>query len=68
MLPDSTGELVNATCYTKPYVPLCTGNGEVELPFGSPEYIGLGFFVFATLIFIEIFGKPQLLEQPDLVV
>ncbi|KAJ1496134.1 permease family-domain-containing protein, partial [Baffinella frigidus] len=31
---------------------------QVFLPFGSPEYIGLGFMVFATLVFVECFGSP----------
>jgi len=38
----------------------CGGNGQVFLPFGSPEYIGLGFVVFSMLIFIECFGSPFL--------
>jgi hypothetical protein len=29
---------------------LCQGNGQVQLPYGSPEYIGLGFLVFVTII------------------
>ncbi|EKX43833.1 hypothetical protein GUITHDRAFT_110286 [Guillardia theta CCMP2712] len=41
--------------YTK-----CTNNGQVVLPFGSPEYVGLGFAVFLTLILIEVFGSPFL--------
>ncbi|KAI8984460.1 permease family-domain-containing protein [Mycotypha africana] len=28
------------------------------LPWGSPEFIGLGFLVFATIILIENFGSP----------
>mmetsp|Transcript_4784 Transcript_4784/g.12272 ORF Transcript_4784/g.12272 Transcript_4784/m.12272 type:complete len:749 (-) Transcript_4784:296-2542(-) len=42
-----------AASYTK-----CTSNGQVVLPFGSPEYIGLGFSVFVMLILIEAFGSP----------
>jgi len=38
----------------------CSGNGEVLLPFGSPEYVGLGFGVFGTLLLIEMFGSPFL--------
>eukprot|EP00961_Rhodomonas_salina_P294580 3934705-Rhodomonas_salina.1 len=38
----------------------CTNNGEVILPFGSPEYVGLGFAVFGTLLLIEIFSSPFL--------
>jgi len=36
--------------------PLCD-NGETNLPYGSAEYIGLGFIVLATLIVIEMFGS-----------
>lgn len=36
----------------------CGSNGQVALPFGSPEYLGLGFSVFFMLILIEIFGSP----------
>ncbi|KAL7552193.1 hypothetical protein ACHAWF_016716, partial [Thalassiosira exigua] len=32
-------------------------NGDVILPFGSPEYIGLGFSVLVFLVAIEIFGS-----------
>ena len=39
--------------YTK-----CTGNGQVVLPFGAAEYVGLGFIVFLFLILTEIFGSP----------
>eukprot|EP00961_Rhodomonas_salina_P259624 3507970-Rhodomonas_salina.1 len=38
----------------------CGGNGEVVLPFGSPEYVGLGFAVFGSLLVIEIFSSPFL--------
>eukprot|EP01026_Neomeris_dumetosa_P027066 TRINITY_DN2202_c1_g1_i18.p1 TRINITY_DN2202_c1_g1~~TRINITY_DN2202_c1_g1_i18.p1 ORF type:complete len:568 (-),score=65.47 TRINITY_DN2202_c1_g1_i18:386-2089(-) len=38
----------------------CNGNGEVFLPYGSPEYIGLGLVVFVTLVVIELFGSPFL--------
>lgn len=31
---------------------------EVFLPFGAQQYIGLGFLVFATIVFLEIFGSP----------
>jgi len=34
----------------------CT-NGNVKLPYGSPEFIGLGFSVMCMLIFIEFFGS-----------
>ncbi|CAM9697695.1 unnamed protein product [Ectocarpus fasciculatus] len=36
----------------------CGGNGEVVLPFGSAVYVGLGFSVFAMLVFLEVFGSP----------
>jgi len=35
----------------------CTGNGKVVLPYGSTEYIGLGFSVLAFLVVIELFGS-----------
>lgn len=34
--------------------------GDVSLPFGSPEFIGLGFSVFLMLIVIELFGSPMM--------
>lgn len=34
----------------------CGNNGEVFLPFGSAEYVGLGFSVFGMLVVIEMFG------------
>jgi NCS2 family nucleobase:cation symporter-2 len=34
--------------------------GEVKLPYGSPEYVGLGFSVFSMIILVEIFGSPFL--------
>ena len=36
----------------------CAGNGQVVLPFGAAEYVGLGFCVFLFLILTEIFGSP----------
>jgi uracil-xanthine permease len=39
---------------------LCSGNGEVQLLFGSAAYVGLGALVFAMLVFIELFGSPFL--------
>eukprot|EP00850_Spirogloea_muscicola_P010979 SM000066S20454 [mRNA] locus=s66:480443:485518:- [translate_table: standard] len=38
----------------------CDGNGEVVLPFGSRQYLGLGLSVFMTLLFVELFGSPFL--------
>lgn len=46
-------------CYTN--VPImCSGNGNVALPFGSGPYVGLGFSVFVMLVIIELFGSPFL--------
>ncbi|PWN46039.1 Xanthine/uracil permease [Ceraceosorus guamensis] len=30
------------------------------LPWGSPEYLGLGFFSFMTIVFVELFGSPAM--------
>jgi len=38
----------------------CSGNGEVQLPFGHRNYLGLGSVVFFTLIVTDIFGSPFL--------
>lgn len=35
---------------------VCT-NGDVQLVYGSAEYIGLGFSVMVALVFIELFGS-----------
>ena len=48
----------NSTCFAPPEPSLCSGNGEVELLFGSPQYIGLGAVVFLVLILLETFGSP----------
>ncbi|GMH42339.1 hypothetical protein BSKO_10258 [Bryopsis sp. KO-2023] len=37
---------------------LCGGNGDVALPFGSAEYIGLGLVVLLALVAIEMLGSP----------
>jgi len=37
--------------------PLCSTSAQVELPYGSTEYIGLGFSVLAFLVVIELFGS-----------
>ena len=42
------------------YEDLCSGNGTVELPFGSISYLGLGSVCFLVLLVIEIFGSPFL--------
>ena len=39
-----------------PPTALCA-NGETRLLYGSPEYIGLGFSVLATLVVLECFGS-----------
>jgi uric acid-xanthine permease len=39
-----------------PPTAICT-NGEVNLPYGSAEFIGLGFSVMIFLVFIELFGS-----------
>lgn len=37
---------------------LCTGNGEVVLGYGAPEYFGLGLSVVIMLVLLNIFGSP----------
>ena len=37
---------------------LCTQVGESQLPYGSAEYIGLGFLVMTTIVVLELFGSP----------
>ena len=55
----TTGQLVNSTnCYAK--IPINCAAGEVFLPYGSPQFVGLGFSVFSMIILIEIFGSPFL--------
>ncbi|GAA5903348.1 hypothetical protein JCM6882_008144 [Rhodosporidiobolus microsporus] len=40
---------------------LCpTINGAHPLPWGSPEYLGLGFLSFFTIILVEFFGSPAM--------
>lgn len=39
---------------------LCNENGNVVLPFGAPEYVGLGFSVIAMSTFLQFFGSPFL--------
>lgn len=36
---------------------ICTGSAQVELPYGSAEYIGLGFSALVFLVFLELFGS-----------
>ncbi|KAK9809309.1 hypothetical protein WJX73_003576 [Symbiochloris irregularis] len=42
------------------YEELCSGNGTVQLPYGSISYLGLGSVCFLVLLAIEIFGSPFL--------
>ncbi|KAK9822799.1 hypothetical protein WJX74_011059 [Apatococcus lobatus] len=37
---------------------LCKGNGSVQLPYGSPQYLGLGAVCFLAFFLIETFGSP----------
>jgi len=37
--------------------PICSGSAKVALPYGSTEYIALGFSVLAFLVVIELFGS-----------
>ena len=39
---------------------LCNENGNVILPFGSPEYVGLAFSVIFMSVFLQFFGSPFL--------
>jgi len=38
----------------------CGGNGDVVLPYGSPQYVLLGLTVLLILLLVEIFGSPFL--------
>ncbi|ACO69125.1 Nucleobase:Cation symporter-2 family [Micromonas commoda] len=38
----------------------CCAAGDVALPFGSPELVGLGFSVFVMLVLVELFGSPMM--------
>lgn len=40
--------------------PNIAGPGDRHYPWGSAEWIGLGFFVFVIIILVEIFGSPFL--------
>jgi len=48
--------LTQGTCYSPQIVPACSGNGDVQLPFGTAVYVGLRALVFAMLVFLELFG------------
>lgn len=43
-------------CYADPDA-VCSQVGNSKLPYGSSEYIGLGFFVLTMIVFIELFGS-----------
>lgn len=49
-------QAVGTDAASGPPGPTCT-NGEVQLGYGSPEFIGLGFSVMVGLVFIELFGS-----------
>lgn len=53
-------QMPEGSCFSAQIVPNCNGNGEVLLPYGSAEYVGLGFSVFATLVLVELFGSPAM--------
>jgi uric acid-xanthine permease len=52
----------NGNCYNRPTsgdFMLCPSNtGKHALPWGSPEFIGLGFSVWISIILLERFGSP----------
>jgi len=55
----ATGEFVPSTnCHMAPGTYPCPGNGDVRLPFGSPEYLGLGLATLVIVILVEVFGSP----------
>ncbi len=58
-LANGTTSTIPSQCWTGPGA-LCGDRTKTEvfLPFGSQQYIGLGFIVFVTIIFLEIFGSP----------
>eukprot|EP00437_Effrenium_voratum_P015452 CAMPEP_0181441454 /NCGR_PEP_ID=MMETSP1110-20121109/23519_1 /TAXON_ID=174948 /ORGANISM="Symbiodinium sp., Strain CCMP421" /LENGTH=658 /DNA_ID=CAMNT_0023565345 /DNA_START=46 /DNA_END=2022 /DNA_ORIENTATION=+ len=39
---------------------MCTGNGDVVLAYGAPQYFGLGFSVVTFLVLIQALGSPFL--------
>ena len=51
------GGVVCAETMCSPVTFNCSGNGEVVLPYGSSQYVGLGFTVACMLVFIELFGS-----------
>ena len=56
VLATAAAARMQGTCYAPAIIPTCTGNGEVQLLFGSAPYVGLGALVFAMLVLIELFG------------
>ena len=44
--------------YGAQIIPMCSGNGDVQLPFGSPQYLAIGALVLLVWVFVEIFGSP----------
>ena len=46
--------------------PGCSGNGEIKLPYGSPEYFALGSSCFFMMVFIEYVGNRESIsvDQP----
>lgn len=55
----------SGSCYGRPSAAdapgyqLCPSNdGKHALPWGSPQFLGLGFSVFAAIVIIERFGSP----------
>eukprot|EP00977_Amphora_coffeiformis_P000503 scaffold126_cov178-Amphora_coffeaeformis.AAC.2 len=42
---------------TAPRLEICRNNGDVELPYGHANYLGLGAVVAVTLLVIELFGS-----------
>lgn len=56
----TTGEVTTPpSCFQN--IPInCNSNGDVQLPFGSAPYVGLGFAVFGFIVVLELFGSPFL--------
>jgi len=51
------GGVVCAETMCSPIQFNCSGNGEVILPYGASQYIGLGFSVACMLVVVELFGS-----------
>ena len=52
--PCPTGEVMLYVCH----VNACWYTTQHHRPFGSPQYVGLGFATFATIVLVELFGSP----------